>query len=148
MSLEVIEGKAEPANGQIVREYGRLRVLWGRLMREVWHFRLKRWIPRLVWLGDEIDVVVTLTEDKLPEGLGPADNPLRLLFSGGLFEIEKQLRTMGITFDTSMGFGGRDWEWDYSLAGPISVRFKGRAKHPERRVRKECPKPRLVETHG
>ena len=31
------------------------------------------------------------------------------------------------------GIGGRDWEWDWSLSGPISVTFRGRAARPGQR---------------
>ena len=99
----------------------------------IWFRRVGRRIPRLVWHGDEIDAVVTFSQDTLDP-----DDPMRGLFSGGLFEIEKQLRHMGITFDTGQGCDGRDWEWDWSLSGPISLRFQGRAKNPERRA---APKP-------
>ena len=38
-----------------------------------------------------------------------------------LFEIERLLAKNGITFDTGSGFGKRDWQWDWSLEGPIEV---------------------------
>lgn len=38
-----------------------------------------------------------------------------------LFKIEKLFRELGINFDTGGGMGGRDWEWDYSLTGPVKV---------------------------
>ena len=38
-----------------------------------------------------------------------------------LFEIEKLFRELGIHFDTGAGCGGRDWEWDWSLEGPIKL---------------------------
>lgn len=101
--------------------------------------RLRRRLPYLVWYGDELDVRVTLNQDKLDP---TAENPFRQLFGGAFFEIEKTFREMGIGFDTGMGCDGRDWEWDWSLKGPISVTFRGRAKHPERRM--DRPKPRLV----
>jgi hypothetical protein len=41
-----------------------------------------------------------------------------------LFQIELLFHEMGITFDTGAGFGGRDWEWDWSLKGPVKVYFK------------------------
>ena len=50
-----------------------------------------------------------------------------------LNKAKQHLNEIGITFDSGMGFDGRDWEWDYSLEGPISVRFKRRAANPERR---------------
>jgi hypothetical protein len=38
-----------------------------------------------------------------------------------LFEIEKKFREIGITFDTGGGMGQRDWEWDFSLNGPVKI---------------------------
>jgi hypothetical protein len=38
-----------------------------------------------------------------------------------LFEIEKKFHEIGISFDTGGGCGGRDWEWDWSLKGPVKV---------------------------
>lgn len=38
-----------------------------------------------------------------------------------LFEIEKKLLTLGISFDTGFGGGMRHWEFDWSLKGPIKV---------------------------
>ncbi len=117
------------------------------LVEVPWHFRLlerlrswvtrqRRRLPYLVWWNDELDVVVTLSQDKLDPSKG-----LEQLFSGSFFDAEKVFRTMGITFDTGMGEYGRDWEWDWSLKGPISVRFHGRATRPELRIDR---RPRLV----
>jgi len=38
-----------------------------------------------------------------------------------LFEIERLLLKNGISFDTGAGMGHRDWEWDWSLKGPVKV---------------------------
>ena len=100
---------------------------------------LRRRFPYLVWYGDEIDVRITLSEDKLNE-----NDPFRALFGGAFFEIERTFHEMGISFDTGMGCEGRDWEWDWSLSGPISVSFRRRTQRPERRTAR--PKPTLVET--
>lgn len=134
--MQIIENtrlSSEP----LAREYGWLRAKWERVKLEVWHWRFKRWLPRLVWLNDELDVVVTLSQDKL----NPEDG-LEQLFRGAFFEAEKIFLEMGITFDTGMGCYGRDWQWDWSLKGPINVRYRGRAKHPE--LRKERSRPHLV----
>ena len=123
--------------GQGPAEYGLVRRALGRAKLEIWHLRLKRWLPRLVWLDDEVDVVVILSQDKL--------NPERAfeqLFSGAFHDVERIMRDMGITFDTGVGPNGRDWQWDWSLRGPISIRFCGRAKNPELRI--ERIMPRLV----
>jgi hypothetical protein len=98
----------------------------------------RRFIPHLVWYGDELDVIVTLKENKLipveiPTG-GDFTAVARQLHQGTFYEIEKQFRDVGITFDKGLGVDGRDWEWDFSLSGPISVRFKRRASKPERRT--------------
>lgn len=94
--------------------------------------RLRRRLPYLVWHGDEIDVGVTFFNFPLQEGLD-LEGAYRHLHSGKIHEIEKALRDVGVTFDKGMGFGGRDWEWDWSLEGPISVSFRRRAKRPELR---------------
>ncbi len=102
-----------------------------------WWVRQRRRLPYLVWWGDELDVTVTLTQDTLRD----EENPLPQLFSGAFAEVERQLGEMEIFFDRGLGPEGRDWEWDWSLHGPISVRFRGRCSHPERRVSR---RPRLV----
>jgi hypothetical protein len=101
--------------------------------------RFRRKLPYLVWWNDELDVGVTLSQDKLDPD---AENPFRQLYSGAFAEIEKKFGEMGIGFDKGMGCEGRAWEWDWSLKGPISVRFHGRSTHPERRM--ERPKPHLI----
>lgn len=42
-----------------------------------------------------------------------------------LFEIEKLLRELGVSFDSGYDFGEkrRDWEMDWSLKGPVKVIF-------------------------
>ncbi len=95
-------------------------------------------IPRLVWYGDEVDVTVTFSEDPMDP-----DDPEGGLYRGGLAEIETQFRHMGITFDKGQGCGGRDWEWDWSLEGPVNLKFRSRAKKPEKRFSKK-PKLTLV----
>jgi hypothetical protein len=105
-------------------------------LRGWWHWKVAGKFPRLVWPGDEVDVIVTFREAKLPQAeFNPADgfpaSALAYLGAGRMAEIERSLGEIGITFDKGGGPGGRDWEWDYSLKGPISVRFKRRAEKPE-----------------
>ncbi len=106
--------------------------------------RARRRLPYLVWWNDELDVTVTFSQDKLPViEMHPSDDPAKAfkpLFSGAFADIERNLRELGIEFDKGMGFGGRDWEWDWSLKGPISVRFRGRASRPHLRMEKQKPK--------
>ena len=137
--MEVISdntGVQGPAKGE---EYGQPRQIWNHIWREVWCLRLRRWLPRLVWIGDEIDVRVKFPEDPLQPG-----NEFPGLFSGGLYDIQKQLLRMGISFDSGCGPDGRDWEWDYSLSGPMRVTFVGRARRPDERVRKKGPRLTLA----
>jgi hypothetical protein len=115
--------------GTLQGEDGRLRVFGRHIVREIWHYRLSRWLPRLVWRDDEIDVTITWRDDPLR----PDRDSFRQLFSGRLYEIELMLHEMGISFDTGMGCDGRDWEFDFSLSGPVSIKFRSRAKRPERR---------------
>ena len=124
--IETIGPETGPA---IQIERGRIWHFWHRLVLEVWHWRLKRWIPRLVWLGDEIDVGVTF---KNIGALGGTDPPCDQ--DAAVWDAQDAFRRMGIGFDTGSGCDGRDWEWDWSLKGPISIRFRGRAKHPLLRV--------------
>jgi hypothetical protein len=41
-----------------------------------------------------------------------------------LFAAQDELLKAGIMFDTSGGEGTRDWEWDWSLSGPVRVLFR------------------------
>lgn len=41
-----------------------------------------------------------------------------------LYQIQSLFSEMGISFDTGAGFGARDWEWDWSLKGPVKVFHK------------------------
>jgi|WetSurSiteA1Bulk_404760.scaffolds.fasta_scaffold00030_13 hypothetical protein len=54
-----------------------------------------------------------------------------------LFQAEKLLNEIGISFDTGGGFGGRDWEWDWSLKGPVKVYFKELKEDFEKRKNNE-----------
>lgn len=83
--------------------------------------RLRRRLPYLVWAGDEISVRVTFSENRLTAS-DPADAHAQLS-TGALPEIEERFREIGVYFDKGLGMDGRDWEWDYSLQGPISVTF-------------------------
>lgn len=93
--------------------------------------RLRRKFPYIVWYDQELDVRVQFLAKRL--SAESFDDAFSQLWSGDLHEAMVKLREAGVTFDTGMGCGGRDWEWDWSLRGPISVRFRSRAQHPERR---------------
>lgn len=99
----------------------------------------RRHIPYLVWWGDELDVKVTLKENKLPHieasDIGAAmQECTSALNRGSFYEVEKLMHEVGISFDKGLGFDGREWEWDWSLSGPISVSFRGRSASPEKRA--------------
>lgn len=105
------------------------------MLKERWRGRLirlrRKYIPHLVWHGDQIDVLVTFKEDRLRAAT--LDEAMADFGRGSLHEVKKHLNDIGISFDTGLGPEGRDWEWDWSLQGPISVTFKRRAKRPELR---------------
>lgn len=118
-------------NPNTAREMSGWQMHRARLYYRWLQFR-RRYIPHLVWAGDEIDVIVTFKENPLRAQSIPG--ALQDLHRGSFFEAQKILNEVGITFDTGMGSSGRDWEWDWSLKGPISVRFKSRATRPELRT--------------
>jgi hypothetical protein len=103
-----------------------------------WIHNVARRLPTLIWWNDELDVTVTFKEAKMPEmTFDPASGfpaeALGYLGQGQLADIERKLGEIGISFDHGGSARGRDWEWDWSLRGPISVRFRSRASKPERR---------------
>lgn len=57
-----------------------------------------------------------------------------------LWQAETLLHEIGVSFDTGAGCGQRDWEWDWSLSGPVKVTF--------RRLTKDNPKNRYVREHS
>lgn len=133
--MDGIADESHSTDDGSAREMTRLQIVRSRL--SILATRLRRKLPYLVWYGDELDVRVTFSQNKLDP-----ENPMRSLFSGALYEVEKQMRDMDINYDTGIGCAGRDWEWDFSLKGPISVTFRSRATRPERR--KEPPRPHLI----
>jgi len=58
----------------------------------------------------EAEVLINFDNSKIP--------------MGKIMELEKLLHEMGIHFDTGTDFKSRDWEWDWSLRGPVNVFFK------------------------
>ncbi len=135
--MELIKTPASTGD-PLGREMTPMEILWSRF--KVWCYRnISRRIPRLVWIGDEVDVRVRFEQDPLNE-----NDPFDGLFSGGLYEIQKQLLHMGVGFDSGQGCGGRDWEWDFSLRGPISVTFRARGREPQKRTLEQKPQMKLV----
>lgn len=80
-----------------------------------------RHVPVLMWRGDAVDVTITITSKPLGAE------------TSTVFQIENLLRLLDIGFDTGSGAGGRDWEFDWSLHGPIQVTFQGKCKTTDRR---------------
>ncbi len=64
--------------------------------------------------------------------LSKMDAAQRALF----FEITRALPLLGVSFDTGSDGKGFDWEWDWSLRGPVKVHF--------RRFTSDNPKNRYV----
>ena len=48
-----------------------------------------------------------------------------------LQQIENLFIELGITFDSGGGKGTRDWEWDWSLEGPVTVEFRKMKDSPK-----------------
>lgn len=116
----------------------------------LWCKRVRRKLPYLVWYGDEVDVTITFTSEGLKlvseaeAEAATTDNKKRKkklyneaeaqLRTNPVTEAENLLRRAGLKFDTGTGFGGRDWEFDWSLSGPVHVTFRSRAKAPSARL--------------
>ncbi len=86
-------------------------------MRESWRLLeilvvggLSARIPRLVWRRDACEVLVSFDLSKV------SFDQVR--------KAEDALAELGVHFDRGTGCGERHWEWDFSLEGPIQVRFK------------------------
>lgn len=120
---------------------GMTRWEWLRNQAKMLAWRIRRRLPYLVWYGDEIDCTVTLKDNG---ALSPDSTIDNIEFTGSslVWDAQECLNKMGIRFDTGSGCHGRDWEWDYSLKGPISIQFRSRAKRPYLRMAQ--PKPKLV----
>ena len=90
--------------------------------------RVNRLFPRLVWYGQEVDVILTFVEhDPLSDFIDQVPN--QVSNNDNLYEVEKLLQDMNIRFDVGYGsrgaLRGRDWFLDYSLRGPLRVKFVG-----------------------
>ncbi len=86
----------------------------------------KGWVaahrPYVVWPGQRVWVRVRFSEDRLRNGTDIRAG-FDALTKGALPEIENKFEEMGVSFDRGLGFSGRDWEWDWSLKGPMEVTF-------------------------
>ncbi len=97
-------------------------------IKHLYNRYIRPFIPALVWRGQEIDVNINF----------PMPNKENKLDIRDLFEAESYLYKYGINFDTGAGLmkrpeARRDWEWDFSLRGNVSVKFRGVCKTKEKR---------------
>lgn len=106
-------------------ELSGIKRIWNILMLEVWHRRLDRWIPRLVWKGDRIYCRITFKEDRL---LLLDGGRIISLDNGNIYKAERLLKEAGIQFDSGQGREGRDWEFDWSLSEEVAVSFVGKRR--------------------
>ena len=109
----------------------RLRMMWTSFSRR---------FPRLVWYGQEVEVNIQFVSDRLPHTDSP-NEALTYLWDGPLNDARNSLLRAGVEFDQGMGFGGRDWQWDWSLRGPVRVEFLRVAKRDAaiKRAQKDIP---------
>ena len=102
-------------------------------------------MPRIVWPNDEVDVRLVFTGDReslfaLPEWYGDVTEWYGDVTEGkdmtefGSVKAAIALGESGIHFDTGVGFHGSDWFLDYSLRGPLRVKFIRKTKNPMRRM--------------
>lgn len=85
----------------------------------------RRYIPHLVFEGDEIDVRMHF---KGLAYLGDHSED-----ANRVYDASYGLHASGVRFDIGSSLEGCDWELDHSLRGPVSITFKGLAKSPELR---------------
>lgn len=78
---------------------------------------LHRKLPRLVWYNQEVDVELAFTT-------------LDLERMAAINEAFDALKKSGLEFDNSLGVV---WHLDYSLKGPLRIKFIGHAKKPLKR---------------
>ena len=90
-----------------------VKLLWSKI-RTFYYRHIYRHIPHLVWPHQEVEVGITFTH--LPLGTSG-------VHFESLWQAENALHEVGLSFDTGAGCNGRDWEWDWSLKGPVQVRF-------------------------
>lgn len=107
-----------------------------------WKYNIRRKLPYLVWRGQEVDVCVTFKNLRLAPDC-TVDN---IRYEGDmetLWKAENALGQLGLEFDKGTGRTGRNWEWDWSLYGDVSLSFRGKHKG-ERKPRHKKPDLRLV----
>ncbi len=137
--MEIVETPVPSTGNPIAREMNWHEKIASRIAIQL--TRLRRKLPYLVWYNDEVDVTVTFSQYCLPRG-ADLDEAMSYLYRSRMADIEQALSDIGIGFDRGGGYDGRDWEWDRSLKGPISVRFHERARNPHLRTAR--PKPCLI----
>ena len=107
-------------------------------LRTWWILHIRRKLPMLVWYGQDVDVTVTFSDLRL----APDCTVDGIRYEGDietLWRAEVALRQLGLSFDCGTGHNGRDWEWDYSLRGPVKLAF--RRKHKGNREPKQVRPP-------
>jgi len=114
----------------LARDMTKVKYVVSRLGIAITRFR-RRFIPYMVFHGQEVNVRLTWRENKL-RATSP-EQALKQLNSGHLFEVERMISDIGISFDKGIGLNGRDWEMDWSLDGPINISFQGPCKTKEKR---------------
>jgi hypothetical protein len=97
-------------------------------IKRLYNRHIRPLIPALVWRGQEVDVNINF----------PMPNEENKLDIRNLFDAERSLYEYGLNFDTGAGLmkgpeARRDWEWDFSLRGNVSVKFRGVCKTKEKR---------------
>ena len=107
-------------------KYYKVHSWWN--IKHLYRTYIRQFIPALVWDGQEIDVNINF----------PMPNEENKLDIRDLFKAERSLYEYGLNFDTGAGLmkgpeARRDWEWDFSLRGNVSVKFRGVCKTKEKR---------------
>jgi len=91
--------------------------------------KIEAGMPKPQRHGEEVEVTIQIDTSKMTEDQ-----------KNKMFKAQSLLHELGISFDTGFSCpdGIRDWEWDWSLSGPIKVIFRRFVKdNPENRYNRK-----------
>lgn len=107
--------------------------IWQKVKSEVgfWWNRFMYSMPRLVWPGQEVDVTIHFNGIGLSQRTGDFNEWLAEIKNAEIknyYDAIVALNSMGVHFDTGVGLDCAEWNFDYSLSGPVKVRYVGNRK--------------------
>lgn len=149
--MEIVKDSEPELQSLAITPPNKFQAIWWPIKHKLqcwWLWYVWRKLPTLVWYGQDVDVTVTFSDLRLAPDCQGKTNPdgsvsWDIRYEGDmetLWKAEDALKQIGLSFDKGTGHTGRDWEWDWSLRGPVKLAF--RKKHKGDRAPKE-PRPPL-----